>query len=600
MKHRYLFLLLITSIFAAQGCFSPFARKDIDSKTRSDSVYLIFPHLIQYRNAHDRATYFYYLGDLKTTVSSCDSLLKNISELINTNPSKSICLYLDSLKEETLALRHKAIDEINERGWETHVNALLDSIARNHVVEEKIEIVYNWRTKHWLDHFQHRGRRTFQRWLERVAKYRDIIEPILVENNISRDFLYLAVIESGLNPRARSYAKAVGPWQFLAGTGRTFNLRINWWIDERRDIIASTHAAAHYLKHLHNLFGDWQLALAAYNSGQYRVAYAISRQKTRNYWRLRLPDQTRWFVPKFMAALTIGRSPEKYGFKKPTEAPLKFDLIEVKKSTDLRLIAKAANCTFTHIKKLNPALKRWATPPNMSIRLKVPEGKGLKVLKELSGIDPSQRVSWHRHLIKSGETISTIASLYDISQSELIRINKIRTPRLIRVGQTLMVPVKETADNLTAGTHSPYLEVPDLPDRIRIKKKSAPSNHKKIIYKVKPGDNLSEIAEIFEADLKDLRSWNNLEYSSLIKPGRKLSIFVPPGFIPLEGNNGKIKMIYIVKEGDTLSSISSKYGTSITDILKWNTNIEKNKLYPGNRLTIFVDPVHGSSLSETK
>ena len=599
MKHKYfIFLLLIVSFFF-QGCFLPFFTNDNKQIYPSDDFYFTFPHLIQYRNMYDKASYFYYLGDLETTISSCDSLLKEITELKDINHVQLLCLHLDSLETTTLTLRQKAIDEMYQNGWQTHVGALLDSIARNHVVEEEIEIVYNWRTKHWLDYFQGKGRRTFQRWLERVGKYRDIIEPILVENEISRDFLYLALIESGLNPTARSYAKAVGPWQFLAGTGRTFNLRINWWIDERKDIIASTYAAAHYLKHLHNLFGDWQLALAAYNAGEYRVAHTISRQKTKNYWRLKLPYQTRWFVPKFMAALAIGRSPEKYGFRKPENIPVEFDIIEINKSTDLRVVAKAASCTYSRIKKLNPALNRWATPPGMPIKLKVPKGKGLKVLKVLSNINPSERVSWHRHIIKRGETISTIAVRYDISQSELIRINKIPKPRSIRAGKTLMIPVKEINDNSNT-SYTSYRDTPNLPTRIKIRKHKSPSNFKKLMYEVKSGDNLSKIADKFNAELKHIRSWNNLEYSSLIKPGQKLTIFVPPDFVASSSTDNKIRMIYIVKKGDTLSSICSIYNTSIGNILKWNGNIKENRLYPGDRITIFVDPAQDSFSSGIK
>ena len=486
-----------------------------------------------------------------------------------------------------------------EKDWKANVEALLDSIAKTHVVEEEIDIIYNWKTKHWLDYFQGAGRNTFQRWLNRVGKYRDIIEPILVENEVSRDFLYLAVIESGLNSSARSYAKAVGPWQFMAGTGRAFNLRINWWFDERKDIIASTYAAAHYLKHLHNLFGDWQLTLAAYNAGQYRVAYAMSRQKTRDYWHLRLPDQTRWFVPKFMAALAIGRSPEKYGFRKPSNSPIKFDIIEVERSTDLRLIAKAASCTYTTIKKLNPAIKRWATPPDMLVNLKVPKDKGLIVLKKLSEIKPSERVFWHRHTIKRGETLSTIAARYEISQDELVRINKIRRPQFIRAGTILMVPVKEINDNLITAYPS-YKDIPKLPSKIRIRKRKAPSSYHEVIYIVRPGDNLGKIADKFDVKLKDLRSWNNLVYSSLIKSGRKLTIFVPPGFVTPANTGKKIKMVYIVKKGDTLDSICRKYHTSITNILKWNKDIVKNKIYPGTHITIFVEANQGYSTLDMK
>jgi len=233
MKYKYLIFLILITAFTAQGCILPLVKNNIEDPFPSDNIYLTFPSLIQYRNYYDKASYLYYLGDLKTTITSCDSLIEEIAELKVNNPNQFLCAHLDLLETNTLTLRQKAIDEMYEKDWQVQVETLLDSIARYCVVEEEIEIVYNWKTKYWLDYFQGKGRKTFQIWLNRVGKYRDIIEPILVENEMSRDFLYLAVIESGLNLRALSYAKAVGPWQFMSGTGRAFNLRINWWIDER-------------------------------------------------------------------------------------------------------------------------------------------------------------------------------------------------------------------------------------------------------------------------------------------------------------------------------------------------------------------------------
>jgi len=590
MKRWIVILVLLT---AAAGCSLPYSDRSGPVYPTED-IYLTHPHMIEFRNRYDRALAFYYMGDLDHSIGSCQRLMREIVELREIDPPPEICSYLDSLETLTMDLRQKSIKEKDRTGWENHIAAVLDSIARHHVVEEEIKIARNWRTKYWLDYFQGKGRRYFQRWLGRVQVYRDIIEPILIENELTRDLLYLAVIESGLNPRAESHAHAVGAWQFLAGTGRVFNLRINWWIDERRDIIASTYAAAHYLQHLHSLFGNWELALAAYNCGEYRVGYAINRQGTRDYWRLNLPSQTRWFVPKFMAALEIGRNPSKYVFEIPELPPLDFDIIQVTESTDLRVIAKNASTTYTRIKKLNPALKRWATPPDMVVEVKVPAGKGKDVLRALSRLDKEERVSWHRHIIQRGETISTIAEKYDIVQAELVKMNDIRNPRRIRAGKTLIVPVRDArADAVRIDPL--YKEKPKLPGSIRIRKPKPPENHRKILYTVKPGDNLSQIASRFNIRLRDLRSWNDLKYSSMIKAGSKLIVYVPPGFSHPSENDGRMRMIYVVKEGDTLNSISSRYNTPVEDILKWNSEIKGDRLYPGNKITILVDPDHSGS-----
>jgi membrane-bound lytic murein transglycosylase D len=380
----------------------------------------------------------------------------------------------------------------------------------------------------------------------------------------------------------------------MAGTGRLFGLRINWWIDERKDIIASTYAAAHYLKHLHGLFGSWPLALAAYNSGEYRVAYAISKQKTEDYWRLNLPSQTRWFVPKFMAALEIGRNLEKYGFGTSVVDPVSFDVIRIDKSTDLRLIAKAAGCTFRTIQDLNPSMKRWATPPGMVVELKVPEGTGETVLAALEDIPEDERVTWHRHSVKRGETLSQIATRYEISLSELKRINEIRNVHKIREGNIILIPVKDAG--AVASTEPSYREKPALPDKITMKRYTPPDGYEKIIYTVKRNDTLSEIADRHHVGLSKLRRWNDLRYSSMIKPGQKLVIYMPSGKSDEGGIAEKTEQIqdgmrlvyHIVKRGETLTSISRLYNKHISEILSWNTGLHKDRLFPGDRIAIWI------------
>ena len=335
MKKKQLvivFLLLST----AAGCNVPEAgrRAEVASDpyvVSEDEMYLLYPQLLTLQKKYDAAMAYYYLGDLQSSYSEAKVLIRDIEEMESLAPAPYVCDHLGMLEEMAKDLLLLISREELQREWQTHMTTVMDSIGANHVVEEEIDVVLNWRTEHWIKYFKGKGRRHFQRWLDRTAMYRDIIEPILIECELPRDLLYLAVIESGLNLNARSRVKATGPWQFMAGTGRLFGLRINWWIDERRDIIASTYAAAHYLEHLQNLFGSWPLALAAYNAGEYRIAYAISKQKTQDYWKLNLPSQTRRFVPKFMAALEIGRDPEKHGFNEARGDPLGFDVIRIDK-----------------------------------------------------------------------------------------------------------------------------------------------------------------------------------------------------------------------------------------------------------------------------
>jgi hypothetical protein len=330
---------------------------------QTGDIYSRSPQLLVLEQKLDRASAYFYFGQFDLAASSANDLVQAVAGLRATAPDAPVCERLEYLEARALSLLQRLSDDEMVRETSPHLATLIDSVALNNVVEEEIEIEYNRKTEHWIDYFQGAGRNHFSRWLARVGSFRDIIEPILVDVGIPRDLLYLAVIESGLNLSAKSYMKAIGPWQFMTGTGKVFGLRINWWLDERKDIVA-----ANYLKYLYDLFGSWPLALAAYNSGEHRVARAITNQRTMDYWQLRLPAQTTWFVPKFMAALAIGRDPEAYGFENLPADPLEFDIIEVERPTELRRIAEAADCSLSEIKELNPHFKKWCTPPDMVVR----------------------------------------------------------------------------------------------------------------------------------------------------------------------------------------------------------------------------------------
>ncbi|MBU8922044.1 MAG: LysM peptidoglycan-binding domain-containing protein [Bacteroidales bacterium] len=603
MKIHVSFLLSLIFVLIVSGCFRSSKNTAIEygnNDFHDEQLYALYPQLLDLQEKLDEASAYYYLGDISTSLQLSSILLVDIIEMKTTSPAPYVCGHLDSLENLASVLQQRIIEEETESDWQNHVSSVLDSIASCHVVEEEIEVVMNWKTEHWMKYFQGKGRRYFTKWLTRVEVYREIIEPVLVSMDLPRDLIFLAVIESGLNLNARSNVNATGPWQFMAGTGRLFGLRINWWIDERKDIVASTYAAGNYLNHLHNLFGNWQLALAGYNSGEYRVARAISTQKTDDYWKLRLPNQTKWFVPKFMAALTIGRDPSAYGFEIPETKPFQFDVITIDKSTDLRIIAKSSESTLTGIKKLNPALKRWATPPGMVIELKVPYGTGNKVIEALSRIPAEERVSWLRHSIRKGETISVIARKYEISQSELKRINGIKNVHRIRIGQTLMIPTRDNGDKTTALSNPSYRKPPSkLPKKINIKKYKPPAGHTKMVYTVRKKDTLSEIAERFGVGLSKLRRWNNLRYKSMIHPGKNLVIYLPPGSGVEYGEGlssdsgsvaeGKKKHVHIVLRGETLTSICRKYQTRMSDVLAWNRKMNKNRLFPGDRITLWLE-----------
>ncbi len=592
-------LMTVLIAFSLTGCIpagksgKSAVQADLEASASEEEVYLLYPQLMLLNKKLDEAEAYYSLGDLDYSHSLSEALIGDINDFMSTDPDPFVCDHLENLEHRAVLLNTQIEKEETENEWRDHMTSVINSIGQNHVVEEEIEVVINWRTEHWLRYFQGKGRRHFTRWLERVEMYRDIIEPILIEQELPRDLMYLSVIESGLNLNARSCVNATGPWQFMAGTGRLFGLRINWWVDERKDIIASTYAAANYLKYLYSLFGKWDLALAGYNAGEYRVAGAISRQKTEDYWQLRLPSQTKWFVPKYMAALIIGRDPAAHGFKIRDVKPITFDIVRIDRSTDLKHVSKGANCTVTRLKKLNPALKRWATPPGMEIEIKVPAGKGDAVLAVLADIPPEERVSWHRHKVRRGETLSRIASRYEISQSELKRINSIRNAHKIRTGTILLIPVKDSGQVASATSKPKYKDSPNLPSKINVKKYTPPRGHTKIVYTVRDGDTVSEIAERHHVGLSKVRRWNNLRYSSTIHPGQSIVIYLPAGANTRIANSkpveGKMKVYHTVRKGETLSSISRLYKARVSDLLAWNSSVKKDLVYPGDKLMIWIE-----------
>ena len=571
---------------------------DVSYNTMShDQMYALYPQLLSLQERLDEANAWYYLGNTNTAIDLSDRLLEDIARMKSTSPVPFVCSHLDSLENLAIVLSQHIVEEESINDWNYHMSAVLDSIALNHVVEEEIEIVHNWQTDYWVKYFTGKGRKFFGKWLQRVGVYGGIIEPILVSCDLPRDLVFLSVIESGLNLNARSNVKATGPWQFMAGTGRLFGLRINWWIDERKDIVASTYAAAHYLSHLHNLFGNWQLALAAYNSGEYRVAGAISRQRTDDYWQLKLPDQTRWFVPKFMAALEIGRNPAKYGFEAIVDSTLKFDVVRIDKSTDLRIIAKSAGCTLAAIKNLNPSLLRWATPPDMVVDIKVPEGTAESVVAALDAIPANERVSSVSHKVKRGETLSQIAEKYDISLSELKIANGIKSSNKIKINQVLQIPAQYNVESKGVVSKPSYKTPPGLPDKIKVKTEIIPEGHEKIVYTVKKKDTLSQIAARFNVALNSLRGWNDLRHSSRINPGDRLTIYLLPGSEATgrpEGNSppaekeGLKRLVHVVQKGENLTSICRKYHATLNDVLAWNSSVRKDRLFPGDRITIWL------------
>jgi membrane-bound lytic murein transglycosylase D len=291
---------------------------------------------------------------------------------------------------------------------------------------DDIELQMNADVLKYIAFFTGAGRSTFERWLKRSGRYMDLFRSVLQKEGLPPDLVHLVFVESGFNVNARSYAAAVGPWQFMRSSAQLFGLNVNQWVDERKDPEKATVAAARYLKHLYGIFGDWPLALASYNAGEGTVMRAIQSQGTTNYWELRLPKQTEEYVPQFMAALAISRDPVKYGFGDiEMDDPMRFDEVAMKGAVDLRSIAKLAECSYDELRELNPSARTaMLRGPNGITTVRVPEGKSELIQKNLAaGIELPTVNLTVRHRVRRGETLRMIATEYSVNPTELARVN---------------------------------------------------------------------------------------------------------------------------------------------------------------------------------
>lgn len=424
-------------------------------------------------------------------------------------------------------------------------------------------------------------KKMFGRWLERAGRYIPKIQMVFAGEGIPLDLAYLAMIESGFNVRAYSWAHAAGPWQFIESTGRLYGLENNWWQDGRLDVEKSTRAAARHLKYLHKRFdGDWYLAVAAYNAGGGKVRKAIKQSRSRDFWTLTegkvLREETRNYLPKLLAALTIVKDLEAYGFDQLTfDDPLEYDIVTVETTTDLEIIADYAGVAYQQLKELNPELKRWCTPPGVKdYQLRVPVGSADQVVNLYAQLPRDQRARYHRHQIKKGDTLQVLARKYRIQVDDIIALNNIRNPRAIQIGTNLILPLKE------GFTRLPVNELTDSYVRSR-----------RQTYKVRQGDSLWSIARRFDVSEKELRVWNKLGWSNFLKPGQILAVSKPGvrRVAKVSKRSGPTrKLVYKVLPGDTLWGIGRQFDVATDEIRRWNALSHGHILKPGQKLTLMV------------
>jgi membrane-bound lytic murein transglycosylase D len=441
----------------------------------------------------------------------------------------------------------------------------------------------------YLNFFQTpRGRAIVETGLRRAGRYRPMIERVLDEEGLPRDLIYLAQAESAFQPTAASRARCVGIWQFAAWRGHEYGLQRNWWIDERQDPEKSTRAAAHHLHDLYDQFGDWYLAMAAYDTGPGNVQKAIERTGYADFWELYkrnvLLKETRNYVPIILALTLIAKDPQRYGIQVTPEPFPEIDRVKPGKPIDLRLVAETIDVDVQALRGLNPVLLRTVTPNDPNFELRLPAGTGGRFLTENAAIPPEKWVTWRRHLVNEGETLSEIARTFHVTPAAIADANELDIHARLQSGQKLIIPATAPSE---------------------------PALGKLTYYRVRKGDTVESVAEQYSVSSSDVVKWNHLASQKLAR-GMRLRVYpgglgaqspaasksthpatpsvattsAPQPVAPKSQASPVGAVTHKVEPGETLWSIAQAYHTTAEALRITNRFLFTRPLQVGDLLTI--------------
>jgi membrane-bound lytic murein transglycosylase D len=464
-------------------------------------------------------------------------------------------------------------------------------------VHHDLPLTLNEYVLSYLNFFQTpRGRSIVETGLRRGGRYRPMITRVLREEGVPQDLIYLAQAESAFQPMALSRAGARGIWQFMSYRGREYGLERTWWVDERQDPEKATHAAARHLRDLYQMFGDWYLAMAAYNSGPGNVQRAIEHTGYADFWELyrrnALPRETRNYVPIILALTLMAKDADRYGLQVDPEPPAHLDRVKPGHPMDLRLVAETIDVDVETLHSLNPELLRMVTPADPNFELCLPEGTAERFFAEVAAIPPEKWVSWRRHRVEEGETLSAIARKYRVNPSAIADANGLDGHAPLQVGGKLIIPAAA---------------------------RPQPALGKLVRYRVRRGDSLESIAEQFDVSVVELRRWNGLRGHRVAR-GMRLKIY-PGGLTPPAAGKSRSRevgangasfrsaspkaavaggpAVHRVQPGETLWSIARSYQTTVEALQRANQFLLSRQVEAGDQLMILSNSTQVSHPPES-